>query len=56
MAEKLRNFQGFHNFPKKIFVYWKSKKLEDNARNILKSFYYTATLIRREQSNVRMLL
>ena len=38
---KLRNFQGCHNFLSKFFVYWKSKKLEDNARNILKSFSST---------------
>ena len=25
VAEKLRNTQGCHNFPKKIFVYLKSK-------------------------------
>ena len=31
-AEKLRNFQGCHNFHKKIFVHWKSKKLEDIAK------------------------
>ena len=38
MTEKLRNFQACHNFPKNIFLYWKSKKkLEDNASNILKS-------------------
>ena len=39
MTEKLRNFQGCHNFPKNIFLHWKSKKknLEDNANNILKS-------------------
>ena len=30
-----------HSFPKRIFVYWKSKK------NILRSFHYTTTPIRR---------
>ena len=47
MAENLRNFQSCRNFPKRIFLYWKSKKVEDNAKNILKSSHWTATLIRR---------
>ena len=36
-----------HSFPKRIFVYWKSKKLEETTKNILRSFHYTATPIRR---------
>ena len=26
VAEKLRNFQCYHNFPGKVFVYWKYKE------------------------------
>ena len=47
MAEKLRIFQGRYKFPKKSFVHWKSKKLEDNSKNTLKSSHCTATLIHR---------
>ena len=43
MAEKSRNFQGCHNFLKKLFVYWRSKKLEDSAKKIFKSFDCLAT-------------
>ena len=28
MTENVRDFPGCHNFPTKIFVYWKSKKVE----------------------------
>ena len=34
VGEKLRNSQGCCNFHKKIFVCWKSKKLQDIAKNI----------------------
>ena len=44
VAEKLRNFQCYHNFPGKVFVYWKSKKLEDNVKNTLNSCHCTASL------------
>ena len=54
MDDNLINFQDCHDFPNNIFVYWKSKKLENNAKNVLDSFHYTPTLIRRamECSNV----
>ena len=49
MVENSRSFEGCYNFPPKKFVYW---KLEDNAKNIFKSFLlviplhcYTNTLI-----------
>ena len=29
MVENLKNIQGCQSFPKIIFVYWKSKKLEE---------------------------
>ena len=43
MFENSTSFDGCHNFPNKIFVYW---KLGENTKNILKSFHCTATLIR----------
>ena len=54
MARKLRNFQGCHNCPKKTFAYWKSKKLEDNVKNIFGSHSIVTALVRRavESSNV----
>ena len=47
VAEKLRNIQGCHTFPKKFFVYSKSKKLEDNTKNTVKPSHCTAALIHR---------
>ena len=32
MPEKLRNSQVCRNFPKKVFVYWKSQKLQCNKK------------------------
>ena len=32
MAEKLRIFSGWAIFPKEIFIYCESKKIEDNAK------------------------
>ena len=32
--KKLVNFRGCRNFSKEILEYWKSKKQEDNAKNI----------------------
>ena len=40
MTENARSFQDCQNFPYKIFVYW---KLEDNAKNNLKSFHCADT-------------
>ena len=56
MAEKKRNFQSYLNFPKRIFLYWKSKNLEDNAKNILNSFYCSAMIIRRTMERLNVII
>lgn len=45
MTEKLRGRQDCYHFPKKMFIYWKPKKTEENAKNILKSVHCTALLM-----------
>ena len=44
MANKFRNFRDCHNFSKKISVSWQSRKLEGNAKKILRSLHCTTTL------------